>query len=121
MGKVRIIVVCALLALLLSAGWQIAACELANYELQDELKDIASLNSARIGLATPSSDDDLRDAVMGKARGHDIALAPSQVTVRRSGTTEAPTIYLAVDYKARVVLPGYTLTLHFKPTSGSRR
>jgi hypothetical protein len=51
-----------------STGWQIGASELA-YELQDELKDLASLGGARIGLAAPSSDDDLRQAVISKAPG----------------------------------------------------
>jgi hypothetical protein len=120
LGKAKIILVCALLALLASTGWQIGACELAYYELQDELKDVASLNSARIGLAPPSSDDDLRQTVIGKARTHDIALDPSQITVRRSGTTEAPVVYLAVKYNARIVLPGCTLTLHFRPNSGNK-
>ena len=120
MGKVKIILGCALFALLASTGWQIGACELANYELQDELKDLASLNSARIGLAAPSSDDDLREAVIGKARAHDIALEPDQVNVERSGTAEASVVYLAVHYKARVVLPGYSLTLYFAPTSRSK-
>lgn len=121
MGKVKVIVVCALLVLLASTGWQIAACEIANYELQDELKDLASLNSARIGLAAPKSDDDLREAVISKAREHDIALVPSQITVRRWGSSEAPVVYLAVNYKAHIALPGYSLTIRFKPTSGSRR
>jgi hypothetical protein len=48
---------------LASTGWQIGASELAYSELQDELKDLASLNRAHIGLAAPSSDDDRR-------RGH---------------------------------------------------
>jgi len=120
MGKVKTILGCALFALLASTGWQIGACELANYELQDELKDLASLNSARIGLAAPSSDDDLREAVIGKARAHDIALEPGQVNVERSGTAEASVVYLAVHYRARVVLPGYSFTLSFAPTSRSK-
>ena len=120
MGKVKVILVCAVLALAVSTGWQIAACVLANYELQDDLKDIAALTGSRIGLDAPSSDDDLREAVIGKARGYHIALNPNQITVRRSGTSEAPVIYLAVDYKTRIVLPGYKFILHFRPNSGKR-
>ena len=118
--KIKIILGGALFVLLASMGLQIGASELAYYELQDELKDLASLNSARIGLAAPSSDDDLREAVVAKARAHDIALEPDQVEVQRSGTAEAPVIFLAADYRARIALPGYTFTLHFKPTSGGR-
>ena len=121
MGKVKVILACAFLALLVSTGWQIAACELAYCELQDDLKDIASLNSSRIGWTAPRSDDDLRDAVISKAQSHDIKLNPGQITVRRSGQAENPVVYIAVNYKARVLLPGYSLTFHFKPTSGKRR
>jgi hypothetical protein len=119
-GRIKVILGFALLALLVSTGWQIAACELAFYELQDDLKDIASLSSTRIGLTNPKSDDDLREAVIEKARGQDIALDPSQITVERFGTTEYPRAYLAVTYKAHIKLPGCTLALRFRPTSGKK-
>lgn len=45
MGRVKVIFVGAPLALLVRTGWQIAAGEVAHYELQDDLKDIAALNS----------------------------------------------------------------------------
>jgi len=121
MGKVKVILGCALLALVVSTGWQIAASVLANYELQDELKDIGSLSSTRIGLADPKSDDALREAVIEKARGHGIALEPTQITVERWGTAEFPRAYLAVDYKARITLPGFSFALHFRPNSGEKR
>jgi hypothetical protein len=57
------------------------ASELTNYQLQGELKDLSSLGGARIGLAAPSSDDELRQAVIGKARAQNIALEPGQVDV----------------------------------------
>jgi len=34
-------------ALVASTVWQIASCEIANYELKDDLKDIASIGGAR--------------------------------------------------------------------------
>jgi hypothetical protein len=36
-------------------GWQIAACESAKIELKDDLKDIAPMGPARIGLAARSA------------------------------------------------------------------
>jgi len=116
----RIILVLAFLALLVSTGWQFGACELANLELQDDLKDLAALNSTRIGLSNPKSDDDLRQAVIEKAQDHGIALDPNQITVERGGTAESPRAYLAVRYKVRITLPGYTFTLRFRPTSGNK-
>ena len=117
MGKVKLILALGLVALLVSTAWQIVSWELAFYELQDDLKDVAAQNGARIGLETPSSDDDLRDTIVRKASDHGIRLDPVQVIVRRSGTPEAPVVYLTASYKVRVVLPGYTFLVHFKPTS----
>ena len=117
MGKVKLIVALALLVLIVSTIWQVASWEVAYIELQDDLIDIAALNSARIGLDAPSSDDDLRDTVVRKAKEHGIQLQPKQVTVVRSGTPEAPRVSLAASYRVRVSLPGYTFTVPFKPTS----
>ena len=62
MGKVKKVRTPGSRCLRAQAG-KIGASELAYYELQNKLKDLASLNGAHIGLAAPSSDDDLR-------RGH---------------------------------------------------
>ena len=121
MGKVTTILFCAFLILFASIVWQVAACELANYELQDELKDTATLNSWRIGLTPPRSDDDLRQSIIDKARTHKIKLSPSQIVVERSGTDESPVVFLAVDYKARIILPGFAVTIRFRPTSRGPR
>jgi hypothetical protein len=115
--QIKIILECAVILLFASAVWQVAACELANYELQDEMKDIASLAGARIGLTRPSSDDDLRDAVVRKAQSHNIRLDPSRIVIERSGTDEAPKAYIAASYNARVFLPGSIGILHFAPNS----
>jgi hypothetical protein len=57
-------------------------CELANVELESDLRDIASQAGARIGLETMSTDEELRSAVIHKAGEHNIQLQPEQVTVR---------------------------------------
>jgi len=119
-GKVKIILAVILLALVVSIGWQIAACEFVNYELQEDLKDVASLSAARIGLAAPSSDESLRADVIRRAAQLDIPLEPEQVMVERSGTSDAPAVEIAADYRVRIVLPGGSLLLHFTPTSRSK-
>src|SRR5689334_21036412 len=98
-------------------AWQIATCELANYQLKDDLKDVAAMGGSRIGLLAQSSDDDLRDAVIRRAAKHDIHLGRSQIQVQRSGTDENPTVFLIVKYRARIVFPGASLIFHFKTTS----
>ena len=117
MEKIKIIVGLALFALFVSTGWQIAACELANMELKDDLKDAASLGGSRIGLAAQQSDNDLRSEVIRKAAAHDIVLDPEQITVRRSGSGETQTVFLAAKYQARIRMPGLRLLVHFTATS----
>jgi hypothetical protein len=117
MRKIILILGLAVLVLAGEAGWQIASCELSNFELHDDMRFLAVQIGRRIGLKSPSTDEDLRNAVIREAQEYDIDLAPEQVTVRRTGTEEEPIIYLAADYKARVKLFGFPLMLHFTPSS----
>jgi len=117
MGKVKLILGLAVLALAIIAGWQVASFELANLELHEDLRDLAAQGGARIGLGNFSTDEDFRDAVIREAKRHEIQLGPEQVTVQRTGTAPAQIIYLAADYKVRVMLPGCSFTLHFNPSS----
>ena len=88
----------AAIALIIIAGWQIVACEVANYELREDLRDIAAQNGIRIGLNGPQRDDDIRGFVIGRAKEHTIQLEPAQVKVQRTGTAQAQGLNLAVDY-----------------------
>jgi hypothetical protein len=117
MGKVKLILGLALLGLAAVAGWQIGSCELANLELQTDMRDIAAQGGSRIGLEALSSDDDLRNAVIHKAEEQGIQLEASQVTVQRTGSGKTLAIYLAADYQARVNLRLYSFSLHFTPSS----
>jgi hypothetical protein len=101
--------------------WQFAAPELANIEFQDDLHDLSAQAGSRIGLSRPPSDEEIRNSIVRKAEKYDIALDPQHVTVKRSGSDQAPTFFLAVDYTVPVQLPGYTYTLHFAPTSAGNR
>jgi hypothetical protein len=117
MGKLKLVFGLAILVLAVIAGWQIASCELANYELAEEMRDMAVQTGAHIGLGSFKTDEEFRDAVIRSAERHEIQLAPQQVTVQRTGTSQLPIIFLAADYKARVNLLGFSFTLHFHPTS----
>ncbi len=119
MRKIILILVLAVLVLAGVAGWQIAKWELVNVELHDDMRFIAAQIGTRIGLNPPSTDEDLRNAVIRKAEGYEIQLEPEQVTVQRTGTEQAPIIYLAADYRVRVKLLGFALTLHFTPSSAN--
>lgn len=106
-----------LLALAFVVGWQIASSELAYFELRADLRDIASQNAARIGLAPASTDEEIRAAVIRDARKYEIPLEPEQVTLQHTGTAEDPALYVAAGYNVQIKLPGYSFTLHFAPSS----
>lgn len=115
--KLTLILVIAALALACSAGWQIASFELHNFELHDDMRYLAAQIGTRIGLSDPRSDEDFRNAVIHNAQEHEIHLEPEQVTVQRTGTVEAPVIYLAADYRVRIKLLGLSFPLRFTPSS----
>jgi len=116
MGTVKAIV--GLLAIIgaVYCGFQIIPPEMTNYSFQDDLRSVAI-----IGGANPhQTDQDLMDAVMKRAREHDITLTPAQITVQRIGTPGAPAVFVSVDYSVPVSLPGYSFNLHFTPSSGNK-
>ncbi|HKV62228.1 MAG TPA: hypothetical protein VJO16_09965 [Candidatus Acidoferrum sp.] len=115
--KTKLTLGLALLALAFAVGWPIASSELAYFELRADLRDIASQNAVRIGLASANTDDEIRAAVVRDARKYEIPLKPDQVTLKHTGTAEEPALYLAASYDVRIKLPGYSFTLHFAPSS----
>jgi hypothetical protein len=117
MRKATVILGLAVLLLAAFAAWQITACYVANSGLQSDMKDFAVQNGARIGLLTFSTEEELRNAVIARAKEHGIQLAPEQVTVRRTLTPGMLEISLAADYEARVNLLGFSFTIHFTPSS----
>jgi len=120
MRKVKIFIGIAVFVGMVVVGWQIGSCELANIELQDDMQDLAAQAGTRIGFVEPRSDEDLRRAVMRKAKEHDIVLDPDQVRVQRTGSGDTSSVYLAADYTALVKLPGGSFTLHFTPSTGKK-
>ena len=115
MKKPALIAGFALLAFAVSAGWQIAANDLANRQLEENLRDLASRNAEHIGLSAPTTDDDLRNSVIHDAKELDIPLDPNQVTVQHTGEGKSSAVHLTADYTARVRLLGFSFTLHFAP------
>jgi hypothetical protein len=116
MGTVKAIAgFIAIIAVVYSA-FQIIPPEMNNYSFQDDLRQIAFMGGAN----PRQTDEDLRTAVITKAKGHDIVLTPEEVTVTRIGTPGALAVYVAADYSIPVSLPGYDLTLHFTPSSGNK-
>jgi len=117
MRRIKFLLGTALVLLVLSIGWQIAAWELANMNLQEEIRDLASQAGAHVGFIPPSSEEDARQTVVRKAKEHGINLVPEQVTVVRKGSEDHSTFYIAVDYSVPVNLMLFTFRLHFTPST----
>ncbi len=101
---------------LVYAGFQILPPEMNNYSYQDDLRTLAMMGGAN----PHTTDQELLDQAIKKAQEHQITLVPENVTVQRIGTPGAPAVYVAAEYNVPVSLPGYSLTLHFTPSSGNR-
>jgi hypothetical protein len=116
MGTVKALVGFLVIVGVIYCAFQIIPPELTNYSFQDDLRNIAMMGGAN----PHETDQELIDAIIKKALEHQITLAPEQITVQRIGTPGAPAVYVAADYSVPVSLPGYSLTLHFNPSSGNR-
>lgn len=113
----RIALISVVILLLAFPGWQIAACYVANSELQSDLKDLAVQNGARIGWLSVATEDELRSDVVARAKNDGISLEPQQITVRRTMTPDELSVDLAVDYETRANLLVYSFPIHFTPSS----
>lgn len=117
MRRIKIIAGLIVFAFLVVVTWQVVAAYVANIELREDLRDMASQASLRIGLADPSSSEDFRKAVIHKAESYDIHLDPGQVTVQITGAGISASVYLAADYQAPINLYAFSFSLHFNPNS----
>lgn len=117
MRAVKVIFGLAVLVLAGTAAWQIGAWEIANTNLQDDLRDMGTQAGARIGVVAPNSDEEMKTAVIRKAKERGVELSPVQITLRRIGSGERTTFYLAADYTVPVNLGLFSFRLHFTPSS----
>ena len=116
MGTIKFVLGILVIVGMIMAGFQIIPPILANFSFQDDLRQIAVT-----GGANPNkTDEDLRQAVLSKAKEHDLTLLPNQVSVQRMSNPGLVAVYLSADYTVPVNLPGYTFTLHFNPSSGNK-
>ena len=116
MGTIKLILGFAVVVGVIIAGSQVVPHELANYSFQDDLRQVAMA----AGGNPNKTDEDLRNAVVTRAKEHDIQLEPRQVTVQRINTPGLSAAYVAADYSVPVNLPGYSFDLHFTPSSGNK-
>ena len=132
MKTVVLIIVVDVVLLAIIGGWQVGACYLHNYELNDDMTALAVQARARAGVEPIANETQLRDAVVASAKEHGIELNPERVTVHETmlagtysadGALETPgvlDISLTADYDAPVKLIATAFTIHFSPTAQHR-
>jgi len=119
MGRIRFLLAAAVLFLVIALGWAVGAAEIANVNLQEEMRDLAAQGGAQIGLVEPSTDDDIRKIVAHKAQQHGIALKPEQVMVQRTVAGEKSKLHIEAHYTVPVNCWLFSLNFHFAPSSDS--
>ena len=117
MGKIKILLILAVLGLIVFAAWQVGAAVIANMSFQEDIRDLAAQAGTHVGFVIPRSDEQVTQVVIQKAAERGIELAPAQITVRRTQNGELSTWYLAADYTVPVSLGITSFRLHFTPSS----
>ncbi|HVO61857.1 MAG TPA: hypothetical protein VMT53_13040 [Terriglobales bacterium] len=118
MSKVKIVLLFLLLAFVVTIAWQIGSCEIANFEIRDDMHDLTSQLSSRIGLTQPPTDEELRNTIIRRAKRYGVELQPGQISVERSGSGEHASVRLSADYSVPIRMPGFALIFRFTPSSG---
>jgi hypothetical protein len=116
MGTIKAIVGLLMVVFVGYALFQVVPPLMANYNFQDELRQVAMIDANAI----QKTDDDVRNDVMRRVKDHDLPIDPKQVTVQRINTPGIAAVYLAADYSVTVNLPGYSFDMHFTPNSGNK-
>jgi hypothetical protein len=116
MGTVKAVVGFLLVVFLGYSLFQVVPPLMANYNFQDDLRQVAMMD----GAAFQKTEDDVRNDVMRKVKDHDLPIDPKQVTVQRINTPGLSAVYVAADYTVTVNLPGYSFDMHFNPNSGNK-
>ncbi len=112
MGKVKGFFGLAVIAIGFYVAWNMIPPYFHNYELQDDLDDIARKMSY-----LAKSDDDIKASVINKAKNSDIALKEDQVLVTRDGDG----LSITVKYRVHVDMMVHPMDIDFAAKSFNKR
>jgi hypothetical protein len=116
MGSLKAIGGFLAIILVVVACFEIAPPLMANYSFQDDLRNVALMDSGNF----QKTDEDVRTDVMRKVKEQNLPIEAKQVTVQRISTPGMSALYVAADYTVTVSLPGYSFDMHFNPNSGNK-
>ena len=112
MGKIKGLIGLLVIAAGFYVAWNLIPPYFHNYQLQDDLDDLARRNSY-----TSSTEDDIKQMVIQKAQTNDIKLKENQVTVSRGGNGLA----ISVKYRVHVEMMVHPMDIDFTANSFNKR
>ena len=112
MGKLKAIIGFLVVFGGLYVGWKLIPPYFHNYELQDDLDEIARRNSY-----TQKTDDDVRAVVIQQAGTLDIPLKEDQIAISRNGDGMG----ISVHYRIHVDMIVHPMDLDFTVSSVNKR
>ena len=110
-GKLKAIIVTAILILGVFAGVKVIPPYAAYYQLNDKVQEIA-----RFGVVEHSSEDQIRDKVMKTVQDLEIPVTKDNIKVTAGSTR----VSIFVDYIVPVDILFYHVDLHFTPSSENK-
>jgi hypothetical protein len=115
MATLKLVLGVGLLLAVALIGLKVIPPFFSNYEFEDAIK-----NEALQSTYSTRSEDDIRDAVIKRARDYDIMLSPKQVHVSRVGGYGNGSLDIEAEYSVALDLPGYSTVLQFHPSSKNK-
>lgn len=112
MGKIKGLIGLLVIAAGFYVAWNLIPPYFHNYQLQDDLDDVARRVSY-----TMNTDDDIKQMVIRKAQDNDITLKDNQVTVSRGGNGLA----ISVKYRVHVEMMVHPMDIDFMANSFNKR
>jgi hypothetical protein len=110
-GKLKAIIVTALLLVGVMAGLKVIPPYVAEYQLNDKIQEIA-----RFGIVEHSTEEQIKDKVFKTIEDLEIPATKDNIKVT-AGTSR---VTIQVDYTVPVVILFYHVDLHFTPSSENR-
>jgi hypothetical protein len=110
-GKLKAIIVTAILIIGVIAAWKVVPPYAAEYQLADKMQEIA-----RFAIVNHQTEEQIRDAVFKTMQ--DLEIQATRDTIKVSATASKVTIL--VDYTVPVDILMYHLDLHFTPSSENK-
>jgi hypothetical protein len=110
-GKLRAVIVTAILALGILVAWKVIPPYSAEYQLADKMQEIA-----RFGIVDHKTEEQIRESVFKTIQDLDIPATRDNIKV----TADASKVTISVDYTVPIDILFYHLDLHFTPSSENK-